>query len=80
MNFFWIPTFIGGAEIIVVFLVILLLFGADSIPGIAKSLGKGMGEFRKASEEIKREIENHSEGLADVRKKVSDKIDKKVKK
>ena len=78
MSSYWIPGFIGGAEIVIIFLLILLLFGADSIPGIAKTFGKGMREFRNASDGIKREFENHSDGLADDIKKVSDKIKKEA--
>lgn len=48
--------FISGAEIFVVFLFILLFFGADKIPEIAKTLGKGVREFKKATDEIKKEM------------------------
>ncbi len=46
----------SGGEIIVIILVILLLFGADKIPELARTFGKGMNEFKKAAEDIKREI------------------------
>jgi len=46
----------GGWEIIVVFLAVLLLFGADKIPDFARTLGKGLREFQKATDEIKREL------------------------
>ena len=48
--------FISGGEIIIVGLVVLLLFGAKSIPDVARMLGKGMNEFKRASDEIKREL------------------------
>lgn len=48
--------FISGPEIFVVLIVILLLFGSKKIPEVAKGLGKGMKEFKKATEEIKKEI------------------------
>ena len=48
--------FISGQEIFIVMIVVLLLFGANKIPEIAKGLGKGMREFRKATDDIKREI------------------------
>lgn len=38
----------GWSEWIVIFLIILLLFGAKRLPEIAKSLGKGIKEFKKA--------------------------------
>lgn len=47
---------ISGSEIFLVFLAILLLFGANKIPEFAQSLGKGMREFKKATDDIKREI------------------------
>ena len=41
-------------------IVVLLLFGANKIPEIAKGLGKGMREFRKATDDIKKEITDQS--------------------
>ncbi len=61
VNFFFMPNtlaFISGSEIIIVFFVVLLLFGADKIPDIARTLGKGMKEFRKVTNEIKREFDS----------------------
>lgn len=52
--------FISGQEIFIIMIVVLLLFGANKIPEIAKGLGKGMREFRKATDDIKREITDHS--------------------
>ena len=36
-------AFISGSEIVIIVLVVLLLFGADKMPGIAKEIGKGTG-------------------------------------
>ena len=47
---------LGGPEIAVIFVVILLLFGAKKIPELARGLGKSMGELKKAREEFEREI------------------------
>jgi sec-independent protein translocase protein TatA len=55
--------FISGSEIVVVFLAVLLLFGAKSIPDMARMLGKGMREFRKATDEIQREFNESSSGI-----------------
>ncbi len=41
----------------VIFMAFLLLFGADRIPGIARSLGRGIREFKDATNEIKHELE-----------------------
>ncbi len=57
--------FIGGSEIVFVFLIILLLFGAKRIPEFAKMMGKGMREFKKATEDIKREINDETKSLSD---------------
>ena len=43
--------------ILVIFLIILLLFGADKIPDIAKGLGKGIRQVKDATQEIKTEIQ-----------------------
>ena len=61
--------FIGGAEILVVFLVFLLLFGAKKIPDFAKGLGKGLSEFKKATDDIKREI---NESTNEVKKEIKE--------
>ena len=52
--------FISGQEIFIIMIVVLLLFGANKIPEIAKGLGKGMREFRKATDDIKKEINDQS--------------------
>lgn len=52
---------LGYGEILLIFLIVLLLFGAKRIPEIAHGLGKGIREFRKAMHEVKDEIESASE-------------------
>jgi len=47
---------LGYPEMVVIFLIILLLFGAKKLPGLARGLGKSMGEFRKAKDEFEHEI------------------------
>jgi sec-independent protein translocase protein TatA len=49
---------IGGSEVFFILMVVLMLFGSKSIPGIAKTLGKGMREIKTATNEIKRDIQN----------------------
>ena len=46
--------FIGGPEIIVVLLFIVMFFGSKKIPELAKGLGKAMREVKDASNEIKK--------------------------
>jgi len=48
--------FISGAEIAVVLFIVVMVFGADKIPEIAKGLGKGMRTLKDATNDIKHEI------------------------
>ena len=56
-----IVLFISGAEIFFILFIVVMVFGADKIPGIAKGLGKGMRQLKDATEEIKREIHKSAE-------------------
>ena len=47
---------LGMPEIILIFLVVLLVFGAKRIPEIARGLGKGIREFKDATTDIKNEL------------------------
>ena len=47
---------LGGPEVMVIFVVVLLLFGAKKVPELARGLGKSMGEFKKARTEFEDEI------------------------
>ena len=49
---------LGPTELIIVFLVILLIFGAKRIPEIAQGLGKGITEFKKAARDVTDEIDS----------------------
>ena len=49
---------LGGPEMAVIFVVVLLLFGAKKIPELARGLGKSMGEFKKARTEFENEIKH----------------------
>ena len=53
--------FISGAELVFVFFIVLLVFGADKIPSIAIGLAKGMTQIRQATNEIKTEISKNTE-------------------
>jgi sec-independent protein translocase protein TatA len=71
---------LGGGELMLVFLVFLLLFGANKIPEMAKGLGKGLKEFKKATDDIKRELSESTGGLTqeitdtttDIRRNISE--------
>ncbi len=47
---------LGVPELLIIFLVILLVFGAKRIPEIARGMGKGIREFKDATTDIKREL------------------------
>lgn len=49
---------LGGWEILLILMVLLIFFGAKRIPELAKGLGKGIKEFKNATNEIKEEIED----------------------
>ena len=53
--------FISGAELVFVFFIILLVFGADKVPDIARTLGKGIRQVRNATQDIKSEIKKSAE-------------------
>lgn len=48
---------LGATEIILIVLAILILFGAKRIPELAKGIGKGMKEFKKAVREVEDDIQ-----------------------
>jgi len=48
---------LGTPEILLIFIVFMLMFGAKKIPDFAQSLGKGIKEFRKAASDIQEGIE-----------------------
>lgn len=47
----------GGTEMIIVFVAVLLLFGPKKLPELARGLGKGIREFKKASNEVTEELQ-----------------------
>jgi len=48
---------LGGGEILLILLFILIFFGAKKIPDLAQGLGKGIREFRKAARDIQEDVE-----------------------
>lgn len=53
----------GGSEVFLIMLVILLFFGSKNIPTLARSLGKALREFKDATQGIQREIENSANSV-----------------
>ncbi len=71
--------FIGGPEVMFILFIVVMVFGADKIPEIAKGLGKGMRQLRDATEDIKQEIQKSAEkqGIdTDFTKDIKQEIDK----
>jgi|DEB19_MinimDraft_2_1074335.scaffolds.fasta_scaffold109880_2 sec-independent protein translocase protein TatA len=60
---------LGMPELFMIFVVILLLFGAKKLPELARGLGKSMGEFKKAKEEFESEIHQIARADTDPRVK-----------
>jgi sec-independent protein translocase protein TatA len=58
---------LGGGEIFVVLMVVLLFFGSKRIPEFARNLGRGMRQFRDATNDIQRDI---TDSVKDVKKQI----------
>ncbi|MXV51744.1 twin-arginine translocase TatA/TatE family subunit [Pedobacter sp. HMF7647] len=56
---------IGTPELMIILLVVLLLFGGQKLPELARGLGKGIREFKDASEGVKREIHRNINSVSD---------------
>lgn len=69
----------GGSEILLILIVALLLFGSNKIPEIARMLGKGLREFNKATDEIKKEIKSGAKDIHDEMKDVKNEITQNTK-
>lgn len=59
----------GTAEIILIVLIILILFGAKKIPDLAQGIGKGIREFKKAAKDIEEDATDSKEEKKDGDKK-----------
>lgn len=60
---------IGGQELLVVLCIILILFGAEKVPKLAKGLGEAVREFRKAAKDIGSESLKPDDDASDGTKK-----------
>ena len=70
--------FIGGPEIFIILLIVVMVFGADKIPDIARGLGKGISQVKNATNEIKKEINESAKNQGidtdlakDIKKEIS---------
>ena len=73
---------IGMWELIVIFVIILIFFGPKKLPELGRTLGRGLSEFRRASTDLKRSIEEEITGDAAPEKaqtqNMPDKADKET--
>jgi|TARA_B110000971_G_C19883698_1_gene441919 sec-independent protein translocase protein TatA len=70
--------FIGGPEIFVILLIVVMVFGADKIPEIARGLGKGIRQVKDATNDIKKEINDSAKNQGvdtDLAKDIKKEID-----
>ena len=56
-----LPLFISGTEITFIIFIVIMVFGADKVPEIARGLGKGMRTLKNATNDIKSEITKTAE-------------------
>jgi sec-independent protein translocase protein TatA len=52
----YVYLFIGAPEVFIIMLIVVMVFGADKIPEIARGLGKGIRQVKDATNDIKKEI------------------------
>ena len=64
---------IGLPELIVIMVIALIIIGPKKLPDLARALGKGMAEFRKATQEIKESLDL-DEGIHDLKKDLVDSV------
>ncbi len=71
--------FISGTEILFILFIVVMVFGADKLPEIARGLGKGMRQLKNATNDIKHEIQKSAEkeGLdTNLTKEITEEITK----
>ncbi len=64
---------VGGPEIIIILIIVLLLFGGKKIPELARGIGKGIRDFKNATEDsnIKNDITDVTSEINDIKSSVS---------
>jgi sec-independent protein translocase protein TatB len=67
---------IGMPELIIIFLIALIIIGPKRLPDLARALGKGLAEFRRATTELKAslDIDDVEEGLKGVKEELADSV------
>jgi sec-independent protein translocase protein TatA len=62
---------IGGGELFMIILLVLMLFGSDKVPEMARTIGRGMQQLKNATNDIKSEI-NRSAEVQDIKKTITE--------
>ena len=63
---------LGPWEILLVILAIILIFGEKKIPELARGLGQGLKEFKKAKQEIKDEVKSATKEVEEAEKEIKE--------
>lgn len=71
--------FLGGGEIFIVFLAILLMFGGKGMPTVMRNLGKGIRQFKDATSGIQRDIQESANTMKKEIEKQASVIEEKAK-
>jgi len=74
LNMIFLFFNLGGGEIFVVLMFVLLFFGSKRIPEVARNLGRGIRQFKNAADDIQRDI---TDSVSDVKKSIDQEKDKK---
>lgn len=69
---------VGGGELVLILLVVLLLFGPNKLPELARSVGKGLRSVRKAQEDLTQQIRDISADVSGPVTKIKDDIKKDI--
>ena len=73
-----IQLFISGPEIILVLFVVVMIFGTDKLPEMARGLGKGMRQLKDATNDIKAEVTRSGEQGDEVKKHTTKDVLKEI--
>ena len=74
LNMIYLFFNLGGGEIFVVLMFVLLFFGSKRIPDVARNLGRGIRQFKNATEDIQRDI---TDSVSELKKSIDQEKDKK---
>ena len=76
---FLIFDFLGGGELFVIVLAVMLLFGGKGMPNLMRNLGKGIRQFKDATNGIQQDMQEHVNGMKEEIKKQTNVIEEKTK-